>query len=312
MFRRQVSGSLAPSDSLSQRLSQQSSGDIDTGGIPLPRAPRPQPPTRPDHFPFEILWQKEDCKEDVHGAQPVKSNGGRPRMKSAIRNKDGSIVTKAYFKSIQKTVKKQVGTLIQEEEERLQASLPVDKMTKTYFETIRTKQWMRAIEFIEAEHPILSYAAGHWKAEQLLTNRLTCWRNRQKKAGPQAKKVKRSGKSHGKDSDSSEEEDESEEEGGGGGNEKAAVGSKRKRDKPVSNPSETSNSRPSVAQNVEPSAALVEQSIPIETQTRAQHDVEMEAERPPTRPMSEIMVEKRIGKQAQGLFLSYQLDLSYH
>lgn len=312
MYRCQVSGSLAPSDSLSQQISlqsSQSSGGIDAGGIhgsviPLTRAPRPQPPTRPDHFPFEILWQKEDCMEDKHGAQPVKSNNGRPRMRNAIRNKDGTIVTKAYFKSIQKTVKKQIGTLIQEEEERLKASLPVDKMTKTYFETLRTKQWIHAIEFIEGEHPILTYAAGHWKAEQLLTNRLTCWWNCKKKTGHQAKKTKRVVKTNGKDSDSSEDDDESEEEGGKGGNEKVAVGSKRKRDKPVSNPSESSNSGPSVML-VGPPAVQVEHVIPIETQARGQHNVEME---PSTRSMSEIMVEKRIGKQAQGLFLSYQID----
>lgn len=306
MYRRTVSGSLAPSDSLSQQLSRQSSGSFENnraGDAPVDPIPRPQPPNRPEHFPFEILWDKEDCKVDKLGAQPVQSNNGRPRMKSAIRNKDGTVISKTYFRTIQRAVKKRMATLIQEEEERLQTRLPPEKMTKTYFETARAKQWGQMIELLEREHPVLSYAAGNWKTEQLMTNRLTSFRSHKKKGGQQAKKKKSTTKSSGKPEDSDSSDSSEEERDEDSENEKIVVSSKRKRGKLVSNPSEISSSRPSVA-HVE--LASVGQDTPSEIRSQGQQDVEMEAEpSSSTRPISEVMAEKRMGKQAQGLIMYY-------
>ncbi|KAF8971845.1 hypothetical protein BDZ97DRAFT_1149417 [Flammula alnicola] len=258
VYRHPMSGSLAPSDSLSQRLSRQSSGsfesrEIQRANAPLFSTPHTQPTTRPNDLPFEVLWQRDDCKLDKHGARPIKSNSSRPRMKSAIRDKDGTPIDKGHFKTIQKSVKTQVAILIQEEEEQLKRSLPTDKITKTYFESCRAKQWLHAIAVIEDEHPILAYAAAHWKAEQLLTNRLTSRRSHHKKAsGHQSKKMKRSAKGNGRrdgGSETSEEEDSEEEADEGGSKEKAAAGLKRKRAKSVSNPSDmlSTSSRPLVA-----------------------------------------------------------------
>lgn len=105
-------------------------------------------------------------------------------MKHAIREKDGTPIAQASYKAIQKSVATQVAILIQEEEERLKRSLAKDDITKRYFEERRRKQWLHAIAIIEEEHPVLTYAAEHWKTEQLLINQLTSRRSQhQKKTG---------------------------------------------------------------------------------------------------------------------------------
>ncbi|KAF8164675.1 hypothetical protein BJ912DRAFT_837916, partial [Pholiota molesta] len=198
------------------------------------RLPRPQPAIRPSEFPFEVLWQKDDCKHDTYGARPIESNSGRPRMKMAIRNRDGTL----------------------EEQERLKKSLPMKQISKKYFENVRPKQWKHAIAVLEDHYPVLTYGAAHWKAEQLLATQLTSKRTHQKKAGGgghKSKKAKRSAKSGEKDDNSSEsdseEENSEEEEDDGGRREKAATGSKRKRATPSDAPATPAQN---IAMNLDP------------------------------------------------------------
>jgi hypothetical protein len=139
---------------------------------------------RPDDLPFEVLWWRDDCQQDTKGARPAKNNSSRPRMKNAIRERDGTPVDNATYKAIQRSVAKQVAILIQQEEARLNRTLAKDDITKKYFEYRRLRQWRHAIAVIEEEHPVLTYAASHWKTEQLLMNQLTSMRSQhQKKIG---------------------------------------------------------------------------------------------------------------------------------
>lgn len=295
MFRRTVSGSLAPSDSLSQRLSMKSSGSIEPreiqgGNTPFLRTPRPQPAIRPNDLPFEILWQKDDCKLDTGGARPIESNSGHPRMKYAIRNRDGTTIDKVYFKSIQKAVTTHVATLVQEEEERLNKSLPLKQIGKKYFESCRSKQWNHVIVVIEDQYPILAYAAAHWKTEQLLTMQLTSRRNHQSKkdGGHPSKKTKRSAKSSGKEGSSSESESDegnSEEADNDGRREKVVAGSKRKRAQSTSEiPSEIPATPATTVQDTT--------VMDVDLAEPRRQDVEMEPPEP-----SAIVVKKRLGKQ---------------
>ncbi|KAF9483271.1 hypothetical protein BDN70DRAFT_990458 [Pholiota conissans] len=235
---RTVSESLAPSNSISQSPSRRpsgnvESGDIKEGSLPALRIPKSQPTTRPAEYPVEILWLKDDCKTDTLGAQPQTNNSSRPRMRCAIREKDGSVIDKQYYSAIQKVAVMRVEHLVQEEE-RLGGPLPKDKLTKRYFWTERIKQWENAIAVLEEEYPVLALAAANWKAEQLLVNGLASLRTR-RNTGP-SKKMKRSTKNEGlqvvddRAESSSDGDCEGPQDAGDadGGKEKVSVGLKRK------------------------------------------------------------------------------------
>ncbi len=131
---RATSGSITPSNSFSQRSTPKMSdrnfetaGETRTysqpplsiaSGAPGLRVPQSQPGQRPvDKFPFEVLWEKDDCKHDKLGAKPHKNNPNQPPMKYAIRERDGSLISSSYFRTIQKSVSKAVAKLLQDEQE---------------------------------------------------------------------------------------------------------------------------------------------------------------------------------------------------
>lgn len=286
------------------------------GSISNLRIPLSQPANRPDHLPFDILWSKDDCKLDEFGAKPVASNDGRPRMQNAIREKDGSPISKTSFKAIQLSVAKQAGILIHDEEERLRKRLGAEQMKKTYFERFRTKHWWHAVAVIEAEHPILTYAAAHWKAVQLLTNRFTSLRNQNhKKTGHRSKKAKRSAKSKsttgGPDvSDSTHSSNENEgsksEDDDEDGNEDVPTGSKRKR----SSKSESDESTPNGPPSSRPSGSVIQTDMDLDDVDDVEHPnpvpIKVRRQRS-TVSLARSVAEKRLGKQGKYNYVLIQI-----
>lgn len=278
--------------------------------------PIPQPDSRPAHLPVEILWSKDDCKEDEFGAKPVQGNDGRPRMQNAIREKDGSLISKSVFKAIQQSVIKEAANLIQDEEARLKRSLPSENIKKSYFEKFRMRHWWHAIAVIEEEHPILTYAAAHWKTVQLLINRLTAIRTSNKKTGHQSKKTKRPEKSNGAPTDdpngsNSTSEKEGSESWIDGENDNVTTGSKRKRSsKDGSNQSDESSpdgppsSRPSESvihtdmdiDSIEVEVPNLVPRIPMPRPIQRQHSNRS------TVSLARSVVEKRLGKQGKYVY----------
>lgn len=317
---RATSGSITPSDSFSQRgLFKMSDRKLETSmgmetyshappstaamsnseGL---RVPQSQPGQRPDDFPVEVLWEKDDCKKDTQGAKPQRNNANRPRMKYAIRDRDGTLISDSYFKTIQKSVSKQVAKLLQDEQERGDSrggAIAPKKITKTHFESLRPKQWMHAIAVLEEEHPILMYAAVHWKAEQLLGNKLASKRNqlRKKQPGLPSKRAKRQNQSpsaHSSDDDGGETEESSKV--------SAQIGVKRKR-------AGTNVSEPTSAASK--GMAIDEIDIQVDTET-AQMGVSAITD---TQSTSTRAVEKRIGKQGESVWRSLSnrwIDLLFH
>ncbi len=141
---------------------------------------------------------------------------------------------------------------------------------------------MHAIAVLEDEHPVLTYAASHWKTKQLLANKLTTKRsqarNKQTGAVP-SKKSKR--QYHTASSNPSSEDEDSDK------SSKVSVqtGTKRKRtDTIISEPAASTAFKEMHVDDME----IGTETAPPDKQSAAS--------------TSAAMVEKRLGKQ--GLFCS--------
>ena len=82
------SDSITPSDSVSQRPS-----------VSMQESISHQPATRPSHYPPEILWHFEDCKNDPDVGLSD-ANQSRPSMEKATRHEDGTMITAAEWSAI--------------------------------------------------------------------------------------------------------------------------------------------------------------------------------------------------------------------
>ncbi|KAH9939508.1 hypothetical protein B0H21DRAFT_812705 [Amylocystis lapponica] len=104
------------------------------------------PAVRPKEYPIEVLWNFEDCKYD-EDACPSDSNPSRPSMVTAIRHRDGTMITQAEWKNIKATA---------------------HHCKQTYFWTYFFDEWLGVLQEMERQQPLLALCSGHWKAEHVL------------------------------------------------------------------------------------------------------------------------------------------------
>ncbi|KAI0037469.1 hypothetical protein FA95DRAFT_1614182 [Auriscalpium vulgare] len=81
------------------------------------------PALRPQKYPFSILWNKEDCREDDDSGC-TDSNPHRPPMRSCVRNIDGTMIDPQKFRTIRNSARIVKADLL--------AALPVKEKTKTH------------------------------------------------------------------------------------------------------------------------------------------------------------------------------------
>lgn len=156
-FSRSVS--LAPSDSLSQAPSRTPSSSF------LPSiSPFHQPASRPDQYPFAVLWCLDDCKHD-NNCKISTGNDSRPAMNTAVRNPDGSSITDGVWDAIKSSSRQVAQSLL--------SMIPTGReahrsQTKKFFKTSYSNEWSQCITHIEQLQPLLQLCASHWKAEHVL------------------------------------------------------------------------------------------------------------------------------------------------
>ena len=144
----------APSVSLSDSISQQQST---TGS---------QPALHPDKYPVEVLWSIGDCWEDLNSGV-TKSNKSRPPMDRVVRREDGSLISTLEWNAIK------ASAWLLKHELRLLPT-PTDRQaqlqakTKVYYRSYHSREWLRAVQWLEEEQPLLRLCASHWKAEHVL------------------------------------------------------------------------------------------------------------------------------------------------
>ena len=168
---------LAPSDSVS---------NIDPD---FPLGPE-QPADRPEKYPEAILWNLTDAQKDLTVYPGNTTNTSRPPMEKALRNEDGSLVTRASWEIIKLSAKSAIGTYLR----KLDA-----EATKKHFRAHHTREWNNAIAFLEKARPLVGLCAGHWKAEHVLSTVLASERSSMKRAEKKTQKKAQPVSSEGED-----------------------------------------------------------------------------------------------------------------
>ncbi|KAF7986438.1 hypothetical protein HWV62_31193 [Athelia sp. TMB] len=162
------SGSLAPSDSLSQAPSQSSSSRPSSAFL-SPVSHFHQPASRPSEFPFEVLWCLEDCRHDPDAKISV-GNASRPSMQTVIRNPDGTMISEGVWNAIKLSSRQIAQSLLSI---KLKGNEETRAKTKQFFKSFYSAQWTEAVEQLERLQPLLQLCAGNWKADHVLGSTLS-------------------------------------------------------------------------------------------------------------------------------------------
>ena len=117
-----------------------------------------------------------DAKSDS-SVIPGSSNPSRPSMQRAIRNANGSEVTRVHYDAIHTSCRHIVSTILlpltANASTRSKKSGRGSPGTKTFYVTHHCTEWTRAILELEKLQPVLAFCAEHWKAEYILQSVLT-------------------------------------------------------------------------------------------------------------------------------------------
>jgi len=167
-----------------QHASQRSSGShthTSVSDVPSEAAshtgiavPSFQPATRPELYPFEVLWNAEDCKYDPD-VKLSYSNPSRPSMEKAVRHADGTLISPGEWSAIRATARLVRLDLINLPPPRyLKDRRGKNQLshTKTFFRTYFPKEWQNALGKMENQQPLLALCSAHWKADHVLGNAL--------------------------------------------------------------------------------------------------------------------------------------------
>ncbi|KAH9012334.1 hypothetical protein EDB85DRAFT_2159142 [Lactarius pseudohatsudake] len=145
-------------------------------------------PTRPQYLVKEVLWYSDDCATDkTYGDIITAQNQYRPKMNLAIRRPNGSKVSNQEFSNIQRSTNIAVQKLID-----LVDSDPMHtgkSQTKMFVITMFKTEYDRAILELEAEHKLLRLCYAHWKADNLLGQKLQRRSDAKKKAARAASSI---------------------------------------------------------------------------------------------------------------------------
>ena len=124
---------------------------------------------RPNDYPFDILWNFDDCKtEEEISVIFTSGNEGRPIMEKALRDEDGNFLSADAFNRIKASVRSVAAQLLQ---------LPVkmgdaEARTKRYFKSAYLQEWTNALGMLEFTQPIVRLCSAHWKADHLIAQHL--------------------------------------------------------------------------------------------------------------------------------------------
>ncbi|KAH9011260.1 hypothetical protein EDB85DRAFT_2160198 [Lactarius pseudohatsudake] len=145
-------------------------------------------PTWPQYLVKEVLWYSDDCATDkTYGDIITAQNQYRPKMNLAIRRPNGSKVSNQEFSNIQRSTNIAVQKLI-----NLVDSDPMHagkSQTKMFIITMFKTEYDQAILELEAEHKLLRLCYAHWKADNLLGQKLQRRSDAKKKAACAASSI---------------------------------------------------------------------------------------------------------------------------
>ena len=203
-FQSSPATSIYPSDSISQaRAGSQVSISQARLGSHIALLPNLliQPAIRPPQYPFEVIWNLEDCKEDPE-VKLQESNKSRPSMDRAVRHPDGSTITDSEWSAIKVSARRIVNELSQLPDSNRQAKM---RKTKSFYRSQHPKEWTNAIARLEAEQPLLRLCSSNWKADHVLGNAIQANLSRESNASKgkhnknlKKQKVNAKGKGKGK------------------------------------------------------------------------------------------------------------------
>jgi hypothetical protein len=210
--------SIHPSDSISQTRQSGSQPQV----LLLPKLCT-QPAIRPSQYPFEVIWNLEDCQHDPD-VDVRESNKSRPSMERVVRQPDGTMITDSEWSAIKSSARRIANELAGLPDSSRKVKM---RRTKMYYRTYHTKEWTSAIIRLEAEQPLLTLCASNWKAEHVLGNSIQAILTRESNANSKGirNKKKQKAKSKGKakavdgdnNNDSGSDNHESNNVGGNGG-----------------------------------------------------------------------------------------------
>lgn len=197
--------SIHPSDSISQARANSQVSQARAGSqvsqshsrVSLLPIIQTQPALRPPQYPFEVLWNLEDCQRDAD-MNLKDANKSRPSMDRAIRHPDGTMISDSEWSAIKASSRRIANELSALPDSSRQSRM---QRTKMFYRTHHAKEWTRAILRLEAEQPLLNLCSSNWKADHVLGNSIQAIRSKESYKTKGGKKKKRKGKEREKVND---------------------------------------------------------------------------------------------------------------
>ncbi|KAF5309664.1 hypothetical protein D9611_014040 [Ephemerocybe angulata] len=195
------SASLAPSDSISNATNLEHSA-ASAGFI------RTRPVACPTDLPQEVLWNLSDCQDDLDCATSG-NNGSRPSMKTALRERDGTMVSQTKYKEIKGDVVALCSSNLTPLKEPQSARRPGKPATRTmtWYKSHYRAIWNALLKELEKRHEVLRLCAGNWKAEHMISSHLNALASTAKRTTPTSRgkgKARARAESLGTDSNKSD------------------------------------------------------------------------------------------------------------
>jgi hypothetical protein len=181
--------SIHPSDSISQARAGSQVSQTRSRVSLLPTI-QTQPAIRPQQYPFEVLWNLEDCQRDPD-IDIQDSNKSRPSMDRAIRHPDGTMISDSEWSAIKASARRIANELSALPDTSRQSRM---RKTKTFYRTHHAREWTNAIMRLEAEQPHLRLCSSNWKADHVLGNSLIAIASKDSYVKRNKKKQKNKGK----------------------------------------------------------------------------------------------------------------------
>jgi hypothetical protein len=251
--------------------------------------------TDPKKYPKAILWTLNDARFDPDVFSATHANVSRPPMDKALRNEDGTMITRASWDVIKRSAKTAIGIYLR--------NLKVDESSKRYFRTYHTKEWNNTITFLETARPLVGLCAGHWKAEHVISGILTQERTSIKRADKKAQRKSQhdsDGEDFGKDifGDGDGDDDDNDNDNDNDNDSTDFKGKKRSAPRPT-----TKAKRTKVQREPKPAARVKE--LPTNTKPKTQQQMKsLATETEAQHPVAQLK-KKAQSKPSDIIYLSY-------
>ncbi|KAH9053860.1 hypothetical protein EDB87DRAFT_152254 [Lactarius vividus] len=130
---------------------------------PCPGDPAPQTKSR-SHYPESVLWTLQDYRRE-QGGSISRAGDYPPKMRLAIRDEDGRMISDADYKDIRSRAIHIVRRRLQPLNTSCTAGIPE---CKTFYKANHSDVWFAVIAELEGTCPLLTLCDSHWKAERIL------------------------------------------------------------------------------------------------------------------------------------------------